>query len=50
MLHIENIQNNRSQLYKDFTLENERIVIPMTTISNDEVIVVLQYENMPYRI
>jgi len=36
---IENIQSSGSQLHKDFTFEGEHIVIPMTTIPNDEVVV-----------
>ena len=47
MLHFfEDIQNSGSQLYKDFTFEKEHIVIPMTTVPNDEVFVPLQYENI----
>ena len=42
---FEDIQNNGSQLYKDFTFEKEHIVIPMTTVPNDEVVVSLQNEN-----
>ena len=42
---FEDIQNTRSQLYTDFTFEEEHIVIPMTTDSNDEVIVPLQNKN-----
>ena len=42
---IEEIQNSGSQLYKDFIFEEEHIVIPMTTIPNDEVVVPLQNEN-----
>jgi len=42
---IEDIQNDRSQQHKDFIFEEEHIVIPMTTIPNDEVVIPLQNEN-----
>ena len=35
-------QNSGSQLYKDYTFEEEHIVIPMTTVSNDKVVDPLQ--------
>jgi len=41
---FEDIQNSESQLYKNFTFEEEHIDIPMTTVPNDEV-VSLQNEN-----
>jgi len=40
------IQNSGSQIYKDFTFEEEHIVIPMTTVPNDKVVVPLQNENI----
>jgi len=36
---FEDIQNSGSQLYKDFTFEEEHIVVPMTTVLNDEVVI-----------
>jgi len=42
--HIEDIQNTGRQLHKNFTFE-EQIVILMTTVPNDEVVVSLQNEN-----
>ena len=42
---VEDIQNSGSQLYKNFIFEEEHIIIPMTTFSNDEVAVSLQDEN-----
>ena len=42
---FEDIENSGSQLYKNFKFEEEHIVIPMTTVSNDQVIVPLQNEN-----
>ena len=45
MLNFVDIQNSESQLYKDFTFEKEYIVIPMTTVPNDEAVVALQNEN-----
>ena len=42
---IENIHNNESQLHKGFTFEEKQIIISMTIVPNDEVIVLLQYEN-----
>jgi len=42
---FQDIQNSGSQQYKDFTFEEEHIVIPMTTVPNDEVVVSLQNEN-----
>ena len=45
LIFFEDIQNSESQLYKNFTFEEEHIVIPMTTIPNDEVVVPLQNEN-----
>ena len=42
---FEDIQNSENQLYKDFTFEEEHIVITMTTVSNDEVIAPLQNKN-----
>jgi len=42
---IEDIQNGESQLQKDFIFEEEQIVIPMTTVPNDEVVVPHQNEN-----
>jgi len=42
---FEDIQNSGSQLYKNFIFEEEYIIIPMTTFSNDEVAVSLQDEN-----
>ena len=49
---IEEIQNSRSQLHKDFTFEKEQIVILMTTVPNDEVVVLPQHENtiVPYKV
>ena len=38
---FEDIQNNESQLYKNFTSEEEQIAIPITTVSNNEVVVPL---------
>jgi len=35
-----------SQLYKDFTFEEEHIVIRVTTVPNDEVVVPLQNVNI----
>jgi len=43
---IEEIQNSGSQLHKDFTFEEEQIVIPTTIVSNDEVVVLPQHENI----
>jgi len=42
---IEKIQNSGSQLHKDFIIEEEQIVIPMTTVLNDETVVLSQHEN-----
>ena len=42
---IEKIQNSGSQLHKDFIFEKEQIVIHMTTVQNDEVVVLAQHEN-----
>ena len=42
---FEDIQNSGSQLYKDYTFEEEHIVVLMTTVPNDEVVVPLQNEN-----
>jgi len=39
---FEDIQNSGSQVYKNFTFEEERIVIPMTIVPNDKVVVPLQ--------
>ena len=49
---FEDIQNSESQLYKDFTFEEEHIIIPLTTILNDEVVIPLQNENIvvPYKV
>jgi len=40
-----------SNIYKDFTFEDEHIVIPMATVPNDEVVILLQNENtvVPYK-
>ena len=35
---IEDIQNSGSQLYKDFIFKEEHIVIPITIVSNDNVV------------
>ena len=43
---IEDIQNSESQLHKNFTFVEGQIVILMTIVSNDEVIISLQHENM----
>ena len=43
---FEDIQNSGSQLYKDFTFKEEYIVIPMTTVLNDEAVVPLHNENI----
>jgi len=42
---IDDIQNSRSQLYKNFTFEEEQIVIFIITVPNDEVIIPFQHEN-----
>ena len=42
---FEDIQNSRSQLYKDLTFKEEHIVIPTTTVPNNEVVDPLQNEN-----
>jgi len=42
---FKDIQSSRSQLFKDFTFEEEHIVILMTTVLNNEVVVLLQNEN-----
>jgi len=42
---FEDIQNSRNQLYKNFTFEEEHIIIPMTTIPNDEVVILRQNED-----
>ena len=42
---LKDIQNSGSQLYKNFTFEEEHIVIPMITVPDDEVVVPLQNEN-----
>ena len=42
---IEEIQNSGNQLHKDFTFKEEQIVIPMTTVPNDEVVILPQHEN-----
>ena len=42
---FEDIQNSGSKLYKNFTLEEGHIVVPMTTVSNDEVVIPLQHKN-----
>jgi len=42
---IKKIQNSGSQLHKDFIFEKEQIVIHMTTVQNDEVVVLAQHEN-----
>jgi len=39
------IQNSGSQLHNNFTFEEEQIVILITTVSNDEVVVLPQHEN-----
>ena len=47
MLNLfEEIQNSMSQLHKDFTFEEEHIVIPITIIPNDKVVVPLQDEKI----
>jgi len=43
---FENIQNSESQLYKDFTFEEEHIIIHIITVPNDEVVTPLQNENI----
>jgi len=42
---FEDIQNSGSQLYKDFTFEEEHIVIPMTIVPNDKIVAPFQDEN-----
>ena len=42
---IEDIQNSGSQLHMNFTFEQEQIVTLMTTVQNDEVVILLQHEN-----
>ena len=49
---FEDIQNSESQLYKDFTFEEEYIVIPMITVPNDEVVVLpsMKIQLYPYKV
>jgi len=43
---FEDIQNSGSQLYKDFIFEEEKIIIPMTIVPNNEVVVLHQHKNI----
>ena len=45
LIFFKDIKNSGSQLYNDFTFEETHIVIPMITVPNDEVVVLLQNEN-----
>jgi len=42
---IEDIQNSMGQLHKNFTFEEEQIVISMIIVINNEVVISLQNEN-----
>ena len=47
---IEDIQNCESQLHKDFIFEEEQIVIPMTTVPNDEVVIPFRMKIQLYQV